>query len=114
VTYVSALVDSATRATAVRVVADNPSDVLKRDMFVDVEITANRPITGTLVPVGAVLRNEENLPFVFVQQADKSFLRRRVELGYRINDHYQITSGLQNGDRVVSDGALFIQFAESQ
>jgi cobalt-zinc-cadmium efflux system membrane fusion protein len=114
VTYVSAMVDTSTRATAVRVEVENPSHVLKRGMFLDVNITSNRTRTGMLIPVAAVMRNLENLPFVFVQQADKSFVRRRVTLGFRVKDMYEITSGLSTGDHVVSDGALFIQFAQSQ
>jgi hypothetical protein len=31
-----------------------------------------------------------------------------------MDDQYEITSGLAAGDQVVADGALFIQFAESQ
>lgn len=114
VTYVSATVDTSTRATAVRIQTDNPGEVLKRGMFVDVSITSSRSRTGILVPVGAVLRDLENLPYVFIQAPDKSFLRRRVTLGYRLRDQYEVTSGLNTGDHVVSNGALFISFAQSQ
>jgi cobalt-zinc-cadmium efflux system membrane fusion protein len=51
---------------------------------------------------------------VFLQNADQSFGRRRITLGSRVGDQYEVTSGLAAGDKVVAEGSLFIQFAESQ
>ena len=116
VDYVGALVDSSTRATTVRLVVRNRSDLLKRDMYVNVAIQGDHQRTGILVPTDAVLRNDENLPFVFVVASKDSvshYARRRIVLGSRIGNSYEITSGLNPGDRVVAEGALFLQFAES-
>ncbi|HET8586258.1 MAG TPA: efflux RND transporter periplasmic adaptor subunit, partial [Candidatus Limnocylindria bacterium] len=114
VDYVAALVDPASKAVAVRLLVPNVGQVLRRDMFVRVVIHATHEHTGILVPTTSVLRDEENLPFVFVQQGDGSFARRRVELGSRVGDRYEIASGLKPGEKVVAEGALFLQFAESQ
>lgn len=114
VDYVAALVDPGTKATAVRVVADNRAQLLKRDMFVRVDIHSNRVHKGVLIPASALLRNDDNLPFVYVATPDGSFARRDITYGYRVGDSYEVTSGLAAGDKVVADGALFIQFAESQ
>ena len=114
VDYVAALVDPGTKATAVRVLVENTGQVLKRDMFVRVRIHSARAHTGLLVPVAAMLRDEENLPFVFIAASDGSFVRRKVTVGYRVDDRYEITSGLAAGDQVIANGAVFIQFAESQ
>ena len=69
VDYVADLVDPATKATAVRVVVPNRNRLLKRDMLVRVTIRTLRPRTGIMVPVAAVLRDDENLPFVYVAAA---------------------------------------------
>jgi len=114
VDYVAALVDTATRATSVRIVVPNRHQMLKRDMYVRVTIESQMARTGILVPVSSVLRDEQNLPFVFIAEADGGFNRRSVTLGSRVGDSYEITEGVRSGDRLVSDGALFIQFAESQ
>jgi cobalt-zinc-cadmium efflux system membrane fusion protein len=114
VDYVAALVDTATRATAVRVVAQNRRQILKRDMYVRVAIQSEHARTGLLVPVSSVLRDEQNLPFVFVAASDGGFNRRAITIGSRVNDQYEVPSGLVGGDRVVSDGGLFLQFAQSQ
>lgn len=114
VDYVAELVDPNTKATAVRVLVPNPTGVLKRDMFVRVQIQADAQQSGFLVPTSAVLRDEENLPFVFVELPTGGFNRRQVTLGPRVGDGFQVLSGLAAGDKVVSEGALFLQFAESQ
>jgi cobalt-zinc-cadmium efflux system membrane fusion protein len=113
VDYVAALVDPGSKAVAVRVVVPNNGLVLRRDMFVRVRIRSAHEHKGLLVPAAAVLRDEQNLPFVYVASGN-DFVRRRIELGSRVDDHYEVASGLTAGDKVAGDGALFLQFAESQ
>lgn len=124
VTYIAALVDPSTKATAVRVEVPDPQHLLKRDMYVQVKIHSSRERRGLLIPVAAVLRDEQNLPFVFVERAKDgantavnatpSFARRTITLGTRIDDRYEVTDGLQPGETVITEGALFVQFAQSQ
>jgi cobalt-zinc-cadmium efflux system membrane fusion protein len=111
---IAALVDPNTRSVAVRVVANNPGEVLKKQMYVRVAIHARQDSTGMLVPVSAILRDDENLPFVYVVQADGGFARQHVTLGYRAEDQYDIVDGLKAGDRIVIDGAIFVQFLQNQ
>ncbi len=66
-----------------------------------------------LAPVSAILRDDENLPFVYVAQPDGSFARRHVTVGYRTADQYDLT-GLQAGDQVVVEGGIFVQFMQTQ
>jgi membrane fusion protein, heavy metal efflux system len=114
VDYVGALVDPETRATAVRIITPNTREALKQGMYVRVVIQSRHERTGLLVPVAAVLRDEENLPFVFRVRPDSSFERRAVRLGSRIGERYEITDGLAADDHVITEGGLFLQFAESQ
>lgn len=111
---ISALVDPDTRSVQVRVVAPNPENFLKKNMYVRVRIQSRQTSSGLLVPVAAILRDSEDLPFVYVAQPDGSFARRQVTLGYRADDRYEIHSGLTAGDEVVTDGGLFIQFVQNQ
>jgi cobalt-zinc-cadmium efflux system membrane fusion protein len=111
---ISALVNPDTRSVLVRVVVQNPGDFLKKQMYVSVNIQSRQESTGLLVPVSAILRDDENLPFVYVAQSDGSFARRQVSLGYRTGDQYDITDGLQAGDRIVVEGAVFVQFMQNQ
>jgi cobalt-zinc-cadmium efflux system membrane fusion protein len=111
---IGASVDPDTRAVVARIVAPNPAGLLKKQMYVDVSIESGRVSTGLLVPVSAVLRDDENLPFVYIALPDGSFARRHVTLGYRDSQNYDVTSGLASGDKVVADGAIFLQFMQSQ
>ncbi|HZC38062.1 MAG TPA: efflux RND transporter periplasmic adaptor subunit [Sphingomicrobium sp.] len=111
---VSPSVDPNTRAIVARIVAPNPGDLLKKQMYVHVSIQAGRVSTGLLVPVSAVLRDDENLPFVYLALPDGTFARRHVTLGYRDSQNYDVTGGLATGDRVVANGAIFLQFMQTQ
>ena len=113
VDYVADVVDPSTKATAVRVVVPNRARLLRRDMLVRVTIRALTPSTGLLVPVASVLRDDENLPYVYVA-APGGFVRRRVDLGGRVGDRYEIASGLQPGESVVTEGALFLEGTSTQ
>jgi cobalt-zinc-cadmium efflux system membrane fusion protein len=111
---ISASVDPNSRAVIARIVLANPGALLKRQMYVDVSIQAGRETIGLMVPVSAVLRDDQNLPFVYLALSDGSFARRHVTLGYRDSGRYEITAGLASGDRVVADGAIFLQFMQNQ
>ena len=113
VDYIAALADPGTKAVSVRIVAPNNNQALRKDMFVRVEIKSSHEHTGLLVPTSSVMRDDENLPFVFVAVGN-AYARRRIDLGPRVNDEYQVMSGLAPGDKVVAEGALFLQFAETQ
>jgi cobalt-zinc-cadmium efflux system membrane fusion protein len=111
---ISALVDPDTRAVVVRVVVDNPRQFLRKQMYVRVLLHSRYESSGLLVPVSAVLRDDENLPFVYVAESDGSFARRHITLGYRLGDQYEVPTGLRTGDQVVVAGGIFVQFMQSQ
>jgi cobalt-zinc-cadmium efflux system membrane fusion protein len=111
---ISALVNPDTRSVVVRVVVRNPGDFLKKQMYVRVLIQARQESSGLLVPVSAILRDDENLPFVYVARPDDSFARQHVTLGYRAGEQYEIAAGLHEGDRIVVEGGIFVQFMQSQ
>lgn len=110
----STLVNPDTRSVIARVVVDNPGDLLKKQMYVTVRLHSRQENSGLLIPVSAMLRDDENLPFVYIAQADGSFARRSVTLSERAGDKYLIPDGLHVGDRVVVDGGIFVQFMQNQ
>jgi cobalt-zinc-cadmium efflux system membrane fusion protein len=114
VDYVSAEVDPSSKATAVRIVVPNRGRVLRNNMLVDVNIQGMRSKVGIVIPVAAVLRDDENLPFVFLDGGNNHFLRRRITLGDRSGNNYEVPDGLNPGERLVTQGALFLQEAGAQ
>ena len=111
---VGAQVDPTTGAVAARVAVDNPGGLLKKQMYVRVAIEGRKQSVGLLVPASAFLHDDENLPFLYVAQPSGGFARRRVTLGPRVGDAYEVTEGLRRGDRVVVDGAIFVQAIQDQ
>ncbi len=112
---IAAEVDPNTRSVAVRVVVNNPGEFLKRQMYVQVHIRDSQAKTGLLVPVSAVLRDEENLPFVYVDPAGWK-LRPPACDAWAIAAATDTTSSaaFDPGERIVADGAIFVQFMQNQ
>ena len=113
VIYIGAAIDADTLTIPVRIAAQNPDGVLKQGMYVDVEIVPAKTEDAVVVPAAAVLRDADNLPFVYVQVKPGTFERHHVELGAQLGDTYAIDHGLDDGAQILTDGALFVQFADS-
>lgn len=113
VEYIGAMLDPATRTTPVRIVTRNPGGLLKKDMFVDAEIHTRTRRNVLAVPTSAVLRDAQNEPFVYVQAQPGRFARRPITTGGQQDGRIEIVSGLRRGERVVSEGSVFLQFANS-
>jgi cobalt-zinc-cadmium efflux system membrane fusion protein len=112
VSNIAALVDPNTRAIAVRLEVPNTGQLLKKDLYVRVTIHSRSESSGVMVPVSAVLRDEDNLPFVFTAAPDGTFARHRVQIGARVGERQEILSGLSAGDSVVVEGGLFLSTAD--
>jgi cobalt-zinc-cadmium efflux system membrane fusion protein len=113
VSYIGDMLDPATRTTPVRIVTQNIDSLLKKDIFLDVVIHDKSTQDVLVVPTPAVLYDEQNFPFVYIQTAPGQFLERRVTIGNQEDGDTQVTEGLKAGDPIVSDGSLFLQFANT-
>ena len=113
VQYVGSMLDPATRTTPVRIVTANPHGFLKKDQFVDVVVHDKASHEALVVPTAAILYDAENLPFVYVQVEPGKFAQRQVKVGEQQEGMTEVTQGLTEADRVVSQGSLFLQFANS-
>jgi membrane fusion protein, heavy metal efflux system len=113
ISYVAASLDPTTRTLQARIETSNPGQRLKKDMYVTVMVDAGTIQNAITVPDSAVLRDSENQPFVYVAVAGNQFGRRAITLGDSINGQTQVTTGLNPGARVIGDGSLFLQFANS-
>ena len=111
VAYIGASVDPATRTTPVRIVTLNARGMLKKDMFVDAVIHTSTRDNILVVPVSAVLRDDNNEPLVYVQVRPGEFAQRPVRTGAEQDGLVAVTSGLNEGEQIVAEGGLFLQFA---
>ncbi|MDE3155833.1 MAG: efflux RND transporter periplasmic adaptor subunit [Acidobacteriota bacterium] len=113
VSYIGAMLDPATRTTPVRVVTANPDGLLKKDQFVDLTIHSGAIKHTLVVPTSAVLYNDENFPFVYLEAGPGRFAQRLVKTGVQQGKQFEILEGLKAGDPIVSEGSVFLQFAQS-
>jgi cobalt-zinc-cadmium efflux system membrane fusion protein len=113
ISYVAASLDPATRTLQARIATANPGEKLKKDMYVTATVKAGKISNATVLPDAAVLRDNENQPFVYAEASQNQFGRRAVTVGQSVNGQTEITSGLKPGDHVVGNGSLFLQFANS-
>jgi cobalt-zinc-cadmium efflux system membrane fusion protein len=111
--YIAPALDPTTRTLQARIEAANPGEKLKKDMYVTAHVRAGVIPNAVMVPDAAVLRDTENMPYLYIQTGDSRFARRMVTLGESQDGKTQITTGLQAGDKVVGDGSLFLQFQNS-
>jgi len=113
IAYVAASLDPNTRTLQARIETNNPGDKLKKDMYVVATVNAGTISNAIALPDAAILRDNENQPFVYAATSSNQFGRRTVTLGESLNGQTQITSGVKAGDEVIGDGSLFLQFANS-
>jgi multidrug efflux pump subunit AcrA (membrane-fusion protein) len=96
-----------------RFVTQNPGYKLKKDMYATATVHAGALANALTVPDAAVLRDSENQPFVYVQVGSNQFARRLVKVGDSQEGRMLIQDGLKEGEHVVGDGSLFLQFKNS-
>ncbi|MDQ2077086.1 efflux RND transporter periplasmic adaptor subunit [Marinimicrobium sp. ABcell2] len=108
ITFIQPRVDEARRTAQVRVEVANPEGRLKPGMLAQGLVQAEQP-TALVIPASApLLTGTRALVYVQDPTDDQRFRAREVTLGARLGDHYQVRSGLAEGERVVSHGAFRI------
>ncbi len=100
------VVDPVTRSIRVRAQLENPDGVLKPEMYVNATLRTSLG-EQVAVPEEAVFATgEKNI--VFVVKENNVFEPREVALGAKADHFYQIKSGLQEGEQVVTSGNFLI------
>ena len=113
ISYLAPALDPNTRTLQARIVTNNAGKKLRKDMYVTATVRAGAIRDALTVPDAAVLHDTENQPFVYVQSGSNQFARRLVKIGDSLSGRTQVTDGLKEGERVVGDGSLFLQFKNS-
>lgn len=102
VSFIHKEVNPETRTTPVRIVIDNPGEILKQHMFVRVTIGDNDTLAVT-VPASAVQR-QGGIDYVFVKEGDRSFRKTIVRTLVR-RDSRTVVEGLKPGQTVATAGS---------
>lgn len=100
-----------TRTARIRIELPNPDDVLRPDMYADVEIATGTEIPALTVSSSAIIDSGER-QIVLLDKGDGRFEPREVKLGRRGGSRVEIKEGLVENDKVVVS-ANFLIDAES-
>lgn len=105
--YVSDALDPTSRTIKVRARLLNPERHLKGEMYVTAELTSQA--RGVLdVPAKAVFLNNGEQQ-VFIKAADGVYTRKTIAPVASNDQWVSIAQGLNKGDEIVVDGALYLQ-----
>ncbi|HLG45081.1 MAG TPA: efflux RND transporter periplasmic adaptor subunit [Reyranella sp.] len=108
ITVVGAQVDPATRRFLVRSEIRDPEQLLRAGMFATFTIRIAAPVETTAVPDDAVVREGDGSMTVWVTTDRRRFVKRTIKTGMQQNGSTEILEGLQPGELVVVDGAVFV------
>jgi len=111
ISFIDPHIDEQQRRIMARIVISDHDHMIHPGLFAEVsgEIPLGEALTvsaGAVVPTG-------NKFIVFVDHGGGKLEPRQIEVGVRSGDNYEVLSGLDEGDRVVS-GANFLIDAESR
>jgi Cu(I)/Ag(I) efflux system membrane fusion protein len=110
ITFIDPNFDDTTRSTKVRVELENPivdgHRTLLRRLYADGVVHVEMPET-LAVPKSAVIQTGPQA-IVYVDQGSGIYARRVVKIGRRGDELIEVASGLEPGEKVVTNGNLLI------
>ncbi len=104
--FVNPEISTEQRLNLIRVTIPNGNNQLKPGMSAYVIVKGKQTNSLTL-PIDAVIRNEKSSS-VWVMTAKNTFKNKMVTVGSEGNDRIEITSGLKEGEAVVTSGAYLL------
>ncbi len=110
VTYLSSLLDPATRTAQARVEIDNQDGRLRPGMFATAAITdtAVHGRKALVIPRDAVQR-VHGKPVAFVEEKPGVYAARDLSLGVEAGSDVEVLAGITAGESVVSEGAFYLK-----
>src|SRR5512134_98004 len=108
ITYVSDVLDPATRTMRLRVTVPNPEMRLKPEMYALVRVYSEPDPETLTVPLAAI-QNGPTGKMVFVQRGAHEFEFRTVKLGPEHGEVVTVLNGVQAGEPVVTKGSFVLK-----
>ena len=108
VTNVGSIIDPNTHRQLVRAEIEDPEHLLRSGMYASFVIRVADSAHALAVPEAGVVREGDGTMTVWTTRDSKHFVKRVVSIGIRQDGWVQILDGLQPGETVVIDGAVFL------
>ncbi len=112
IVFINPILDATSRTAKVRVEIDNYQNLFKPEMYAVATVNASlkNSNNGIPVPKSAILWTGTR-SLVYVKEQDAAiptYSMREIVLGASLGDSYMVTSGIENGEEVVTNGAFII------
>ena len=111
ISTIASTVDPTTHRVLVRSEIDDPKHELRSGMFANFVIRTGEPVRAVAVPLDGAVREGDGTMTVWVTADRRRFTKRTVKTGLQREGYYQIVEGLQAGELVATEGALFLSNA---
>jgi membrane fusion protein, heavy metal efflux system len=108
ITALGSIIDPNSHRQLVRSQIDDPEHLLRSGMFASFVIRVGDPVRSVAMPVNGVTREGDGTMTVWVTSDRRHFVKRTVKLGLQQDGWDQVLEGLQPGETVVTDGAVFV------
>ncbi|MBQ8545111.1 MAG: efflux RND transporter periplasmic adaptor subunit [Alistipes sp.] len=109
VSRITPSIDAATRTFPVELVLANAKELIKPGMYARVIMNYGTRKNIVVPDVAVVKQLGSGNRYIYVYKQDGTVAFQRVELGRRMNDKYEILSGLADGDEVVTSGQIALK-----
>lgn len=108
-------IDPVTRAIKVRAILENPDYELKQGMLMEVTLQTKERQSLVISEAALMPLASNNFVFVVKESADKKIIaeRKKVEIGQRLVGFVEVTSGLLEGEKVVTHGVQKLRSGQS-
>ena len=104
-------VDQATHRLLVRSEIGDPKHELRPGMFATLTIDTSDSVRAPAVRLDGVVREGDGSMTVWVTTDRHKFIKRSVKIGFQQDGYHQIVRGLQLGELIATEGALFLSNA---
>lgn len=102
-------VDASTGSVTLRAVFPNPDGVLLPGMFVHASLVSGVQSQAILAPQQGITRNPKGEPTAMVVKPDNTVEVRNIKAERTVGDRWLVTDGLQDGDRIITEGLQFVR-----
>lgn len=111
ISFINPVLNPQTRTVTVRTVLNNRKELFKPEMFVTgkVNFKIKNVEAQLLIPASSVLwTGKRSLVYIKPNAEDPVFEMKEIVLGNKIGENYEVKSGLQSGDEIVTNGVFTI------
>lgn len=102
--------DDFSKTYNVKIRLDNPGGILLPGMITDISINSGKSQNAVIIPAQAVVRDHDNINYVFTAKADNTAFKKRVIISKMTgSNEVVVTEGLQAGEKLIVKGQTNLQ-----